>query len=104
MKKNLLSICSIAYPQIELKLIFRTSFRVGNLFKYKDIIPKRFKAYVVYRVQCTDCEAHCLYTYYLLLSDSVQSYLVKAYHSSLIIFLPMSLVAGMPPIVMTQFP
>ena len=58
LRKNLLSICSIAYPQIELKLIFRTSLRVGNLFKYKDIIPKRFKAYVVYRVQCTDCDAH----------------------------------------------
>ena len=57
LRKNLLSLCSLAYPQVQLKLIFRTTLRASNLFQFKDKIPKRFKAYVVYRVQCTDCDA-----------------------------------------------
>ena len=58
LRKNLLSLCSMAYPQIELKLIFRTTFRVCNLFNIKDKIPKRFKSFVVYRVHCTNCDAN----------------------------------------------
>ena len=40
-----------------LKIIFRTTFRVTNLFKIKDIIPKRLHSNVVYRVDCTNCDS-----------------------------------------------
>ena len=55
LRKNLQSLFSKAYPQTVLKIIFRTTFRVTNLFMLKDKIPKRFKSHVVYRVECTDC-------------------------------------------------
>ena len=55
--KNLKSLFSNAYPQVVLKIIFRTTFRVTNLFKIKDIIPKRLHSNVVYRVDCTNCDS-----------------------------------------------
>lgn len=58
LRKSLLSLCSMAYPQIGLKLVFRTTFRVCNLFNIKDKIPKRFRSFVVYRVHCTNCNAN----------------------------------------------
>ena len=57
LKKSLLSLISTAYPQVELKVIFRTTCRIADLFRYKDCIPKRLKSYVVYGVYCTDCNA-----------------------------------------------
>ena len=57
LKKSMLSLISTAYPQVELKVIFRTTCRIADLFRYKDCIPKRLKSYVVYGVYCTDCNA-----------------------------------------------
>ena len=57
LRRNLQSLCAKAYPQIDFKLVFRTTFRICNLFNVKDPIPKRFRSYVVYRVHCTNCNA-----------------------------------------------
>ena len=57
LKKSLVSLFSKAYPQVDLKIVFRTTLRIANLFRYKDIIPKRLKSFIVYGVYCTDCDA-----------------------------------------------
>ena len=48
LQSRLLSLFKDAYPQVNLKVIFRTTFRVANLFSFKDKIPLRFKSNVVY--------------------------------------------------------
>ena len=55
LKKSLKSLVTHAYPQVNLKIIFRTSSRVCNLFKLKDTIPKRLRSNVIYGVYCTGC-------------------------------------------------
>ena len=57
LNKSLISLLSIAYPQVELKVIFRTTFRLSHLFSIKDKIPKRLTSFVVYCVHCTNCDA-----------------------------------------------
>lgn len=57
LQKSLLSLFSNTYPQVDLRFIFRTTWRISNLFSYKDNIPTRLKSFVVYRVQCTNCDA-----------------------------------------------
>ena len=39
------------------KIVFRTTFRIADLFKIKDPIPKRLKSKLVYGIHCTDCDA-----------------------------------------------
>ena len=54
-EKSLKSIVHDAYKQVELKVVFRTTKRLTDLFKIKDIIPKRLKSKLVYGIYCTDC-------------------------------------------------
>ena len=54
---RLLSLFKHAYPQVSLKVIFKTTFRVANLFVFKDKIPLRLKSNVVYGVHCTNCNS-----------------------------------------------
>jgi len=54
-EKSLKSIVHSAYTQVELKVVFRTTKRLADMFKIKDTIPKRFKSCLVYGVYCTDC-------------------------------------------------
>ena len=56
-EKRLKSIVSSAYQQVNLKIVFRTTFRIADLFKIKDPIPKRLKSKLVYGIHCTDCDA-----------------------------------------------
>lgn len=56
-EKSLQSIISSAYQQVNLKIVFRTTFRIADLFKIKDPIPKRFKSKLVYGIHCTNCDA-----------------------------------------------
>ena len=55
--KSLITLFSKAYRQVNLKIVFRTTFRISSLFRLKDNIPKRLKSLVVYRVHCTECDA-----------------------------------------------
>ena len=43
--------------QINLKIVFRATFRIADLFKIKDPIYKRLKRKLVYEIHCTDCDA-----------------------------------------------
>ena len=54
-KKRLKSI--VPYQQVNLKIVFRTTFIIADLFKIKDPIPKRLKSNLVYGIHCTDCDA-----------------------------------------------
>lgn len=54
-QKNLLSQFKQAYSQVWLKVIFRITFQIYNLFPFKDKIPLKFKSNVVYGVHCTNC-------------------------------------------------
>ena len=56
LRRNLQSLCAKAYPQIELKLVFRITFRICDLFNVKDVIPKRFKSFhTPHRLRCKLC-------------------------------------------------
>ena len=57
LQKSLTSLLSYSYPQVALKMVFQTTCRIKNLFNFKDIMPKRLKSMVVYRVHCTNCDA-----------------------------------------------
>ena len=47
-----------SFPQINLKLIFRTTFRISHMFPYKDKIPKRLQSHLVYGIHCTYCDSN----------------------------------------------
>ena len=53
--KSLKSLVEKAYNQVKLRVVFRTTYRLANLFNVKDVIPKSLVANVVYGVYCTDC-------------------------------------------------
>ena len=57
LQNRLVSLFNEAYPQVCLKVIFRTTFRISNLFVFKDKIPLRLKSNVVYGVHCTNCNS-----------------------------------------------
>ena len=56
-EKRLKSIASNAYQQVNLKIVFSTTFRIADLFNIKDPIPKRLKSKLVYGIHYTDCDA-----------------------------------------------
>ena len=45
------------YPNIELKLYFKCTKRLSNLFHVKDITPYVLKSNVVYKYSCAGCSA-----------------------------------------------
>ena len=57
LNKSLRNLFKNAYPQVSLRVIFRTTHRIANLFSYKDTIPKRLKSFLVYRIHCTNCNS-----------------------------------------------
>ena len=56
--KQFTALLADTYPQIDLKIVFRTTFRISNLFNFKDKIPLRLRSFVVYGVHCTNCESY----------------------------------------------
>ena len=57
LQKRLVSLFKVTYPQVDLKIKFRTTLRLAHLFNFKDKIPLRFRAFVVYGVHCTNCDS-----------------------------------------------
>ena len=41
----------------ELKVIFTTSYRLGNMFRFKDRLPETLKSKLVYSFKCRSCNA-----------------------------------------------
>ena len=54
-KKRLLSLTYKYYPQVNLRVMFKSPFEIGKLFKFKDVIPKELRSNVVYKLTCKDC-------------------------------------------------
>ena len=54
-EKSIKSLVHTAYLQVNLKIVFRTTFRITDLFQFKDRIPKRFRNNLVYGIYCTGC-------------------------------------------------
>ena len=48
---------SSSIPYCKLKVIFKSSLRLGTLFNFKDCIPKTFLSCVVYNFLCGGCNA-----------------------------------------------
>lgn len=57
LRRNLTNLFKDAYPQVSLKIVYKTTNRLSNLFMFKDVIPLRLKSHLVYGVHCTDCPA-----------------------------------------------
>ena len=56
-KNKLLKLFRRHYPQIDLRVIFKPSFRVSDLFHFKDRIPRDVRSSVVYQFSCGSCNA-----------------------------------------------
>ena len=54
-EKTLKSLVHKAYQQVVLRIVYKTTFRLSDLFKLKGRIPKRLLSHVVYGVCCSDC-------------------------------------------------
>ena len=55
--RKTLEITSSAYQQVNLKIVFRTTFCIADLVNIKDPIPKRLKSKLVYGIHYTDFDA-----------------------------------------------
>ena len=44
-------------PTCKLNIVFTTSFRLGNMFRFKDCIPESLKSQLVYNYKCRSCNA-----------------------------------------------
>ena len=56
-ERSLKSLIAKAYYQVDVKIVFKTTNRIANLFHVKDTIPKRLISNVIYGVYCTECTA-----------------------------------------------
>ena len=45
------------YPNIQLRVIFRSPKRIGSLFPFKDRFPVSMRSSVIYKFQCPGCHA-----------------------------------------------
>ena len=57
LRKRVSSIVRRAYPQVQLRFVFKPAFRLSNLFRVKDRIPFSLRSCVVYRFSCGGCNA-----------------------------------------------
>ena len=59
--KRKLKICfRNSLPQCNIKIIFKSTNRLSNLFRFKDVIPKELQSHLVYKFSCGNCNV----TYY----------------------------------------
>ena len=56
-KTRLNRIIKQCYPNIQLKVIFRSPKRIGSLFPFKDRFPALMRSSVIYKFQCPGCHA-----------------------------------------------
>ena len=45
------------YPQLNVVIIFKNNFSIGNFFKFKDVIPHMVCSSVIYQFSCEQCDA-----------------------------------------------
>ena len=57
LRTNLVRLISKSFPYCKLTVIFKSSNRLGNYFKFKDRIPKSLLSGVIYRYLCDRCNS-----------------------------------------------
>ena len=57
LRKRLNYILNQFYPQVKLRVIFKSSNTLGNFFKIKDKIPEDLRAGIIYKYKCDSCNA-----------------------------------------------
>jgi hypothetical protein len=50
-------LCSVAFPHISIRIVFRPTLRLSNFFMFKDKIPDALRSCVVYSFKCRCCSA-----------------------------------------------
>ena len=55
LSKELTKVTSTFYPFLDLKVIFSNPNTIGTLFKYKDCLPDRMRANIIYKYTCPRC-------------------------------------------------
>ena len=56
-RRDLSKLFNEVYPQISPRFVFVNSFSIGSLFRFKDRIPKTLRSNVVYKFECSCCNA-----------------------------------------------
>lgn len=55
LEKELTTLIERYFPQINLKIAFINNFKIGSLFRSKDVLPVRMRSNIIYKYQCGDC-------------------------------------------------
>ena len=56
-RSRLLKAFSKTVPHCKLKVIFKTSTKIGSYFRFKDIIPRSLTSHVLYKYKCSRCNS-----------------------------------------------
>ena len=54
-RKKLNSLFNDFYPQVRLRVIFKSSYSIGSFFNIKDKIPDDLRSSIIYQYKCDDC-------------------------------------------------
>jgi hypothetical protein len=55
LKKDLVSLLSKYFPQIEFKVILVNKYKIGSIFNFKDRLPKSMLSSIIYKHCCARC-------------------------------------------------
>ena len=61
LSRKLRNLCHKYYPFIDLKIVFRRGFCIGNLFNFKDKLPLSCRSSVIYYTKCKKCGPSAAY-------------------------------------------
>ena len=56
-KKELSSLLTRFYPLVDVKIIFHSPVKIGNLFKFKDTLLPLMRSNIVYSFTCPNCSS-----------------------------------------------
>ena len=56
-RTKLTKLFRLLYPMASLRVIFSPTFKLGHLFKFKDVVPSALQSMVVYEFRCSSCNA-----------------------------------------------
>ena len=60
LSKDIKKLLSESYPQIHLRVLFKSYSTIGSHFKFKDRTPKEYQSNVIYKFTCESCKAFYL--------------------------------------------
>ena len=56
-RKELTGIFASSFPQVSFRFIFTNAYTIGSFFRYKDRVPKELRSNIVYKFNCSSCNA-----------------------------------------------